>query len=242
MKSALPCTIFIAAALTGSAKAQIKLPRPDLPRVQITEVSNKDAPPKFLKYQVNYLNEGLHNARAKDIIETLAPTVPIIGIEHLPRQRRFEVSDWVNVENDDEILSKLGDKLGLSITRTEATSEFLIVRNLRTPVPPSWTTCRNAARALDEMTPHRKGIGEVDKVDHLYNAYDISMIEFVNFLSDQTTRPIWDQTCLTGAYSFSFRLQPNADVMKLLFDMGFDVFVAKRTTQCIVIAPKTQKK
>lgn len=213
--------------------------------VEITEVVYRDAPAfgmiGFLTTGENS-NEGFIQARAKDVIDTLAPTVPILGVEHLPRDRRFNISGMLSAKNHDEVLSRLGDKLGLSITRAETTADFLIVRNLRTPAPPSWSPARPPAPEANPPVVRLKGISEVDKVDHLYNAYDVAMIDFTHFLSDRTTRPVWNQTSLTGAYSFSFRLQPEADVMKLLFDMGFDVLVAKRTTRCVVIAPKSAKK
>lgn len=225
--------MIIAVGLSGTASAQNQ---PARAKVQVKEVKDKVPPPPQL-LDVNWNNEGLHNARAKEIIETLARGVPIVGFEHLPRDRRFEVTDWLYVENEDEVLSKLGETLGLSINRAEATTEFLIVRNLTHPTPPSWIPSSRPAALPQAEVLSLNRINEVDKVDHLFIAYNVKMTDFVNFMTDHTDKPVWNQTSLTGEYSFSFRF-PHKNAMKLLNDMGFEVFNAKRTTPCIVVAPR----
>jgi hypothetical protein len=42
---------------------------------------------------------------------------------------------------------------------------------------------------------------------------------------------------MLGRYRFSFHLT-GGNVARTLSDMGFDVFTRRRTTRCVVVAPK----
>ncbi len=188
----------------------------------------------FGTIRVNGSLAGLLNARAKDVMETVVPAVPIIGVELLTADRRFEVNGLSQASGDDEILARLGDKLGLSIALKEATAEFIIVRNLTRPVPASWVPSN------PQGVTRRVGVEEIDTQDHIVTANGVGMIDFVNFLTNYPTKPVWNQTSLSGLYDFSFRFHTK-NVMQVLFDMGFDVHVARRTTRCVVIARKPVK-
>jgi hypothetical protein len=152
-----------------------------------------------------------------------------VGLEHLPKERFFRV-DGLGLPGDpanELLLGQLGAKLGLSIVLKEVTTEFLLIRNLTHPMPASWSHAPGAGLG---------GMEEIDPVDHLVVAPSVDMIGFVSFLTEHTTRPIWNQTSLGGKYQFSFILK-GPDVELLLKEMGFDIITARRTLKCVVISP-----
>ncbi len=233
--------ILVGASLPGTVAAQEQTTPPAAVTFQVTELKKDDRGVGVSARVEGSRLEGnadlrVDGASAKQLIEMVYQTAPLVGIEHLPRDRRFAVSGILDPKALAKIVPRLGELLDLSITYADATTDFLLVRNLTHPIPPSWMV-------VPGYTPEtiRDGLVEVDEVDHVYTANDVTVNRFLHLMMEHTTRPIWNQTSLSGRYDFSFRFAPR-DVMRLLNEMGFDVLVARRTTRCVVIAPRPPKK
>jgi hypothetical protein len=187
--------------------------------------------------RVDGMPTALLGATPKQAIEALYPMLPVLGLDHLPKAPLFDIQ--IRQKSNAALLSELGDRLGLSIKEADATADFLLVRNLTNPQPTGWLRAHAddlAENAAGFRGP--QGVVETDPADRLFNAYAVSMTDFVHFLSDHTTKPVWNQTSLTGRYSFSFRMP--GDPARALAEMGFDVYTRRRTTRCVVIAPKAR--
>lgn len=192
---------------------------------------------RFAAVRVNGNLSALYNARPIDILSTFYPFHPVVGLEKLPNDRRFDMTLSTHSGTAEEVLATLARVLGLSIRDADATTEFLIIRNLNLDAPKNWqrVTDRDLL-PFGQGTLGPQGITEVDPEDHLYTAFHVSMPEFTHFVAERSALPVWNQTSITGHHSFSFRLTDD-DITHALTEMGFEVVRRQRTARCVVVSP-----
>jgi hypothetical protein len=182
---------------------------------------------------------GVDNATPKQMIEKLAPGVPVVGLANLPTAPHFDLVLSSRPPTQEALLRQLGEKLSVRITLRETTTEFIVVRNHATGVPKTWE--RSSGYQNDPEFSLGKGPFDVesgfrliDERDGLYRASHATMLEMIEFLTVHDPRPIVNQCALREEYNFSF-LFPAHDAVAVLKSFGFEVMIQQRSETVVVV-------
>ncbi|HVW36318.1 MAG TPA: hypothetical protein VHB99_03395 [Pirellulales bacterium] len=237
-KTVCAYVIAVSAVCVASAAAKDKAPD-DAKKKKKNVFVEAPADQEFGWFWVNGRITDLKNATPKQIVEKLAPGLPIVGVRNLPSDVRFDISfELGNVIFDlrpgvlppgnpppEAFLADLGEKLGLEIEIRDTAADFVIVRNDRTGVPKTWEV------SSDEFGG---GIKIIDERDALYRAKRATMTQLVQFIADFDDRPVLNQCALEEKYNFSFAF-PDHDGLELLKSFGFDAKIERRTAKAVVV-------